>query len=333
MYHYQNDNVNTSMRFDQSAVAEAKSAPMNRINSSSDQSALDDLNQTQRERLAYIEFRLYFLGEVGRSDLIKRFGVAPAGASRDFALYKELFPANIEFNTVSKTYVIRESFKPAFEHIQERVLTALSQGFGDGVNPVAGALIPCEMPMALIRPQIHVIAPVTRAIHLGKAVRLRYNSHTSGASEREIVPFAIATDGLRWHARAFDRKNQDFRDFAISRMDQTVILVDGSVEKHEMAANDIQWNRIVELALVPHPDRKHPDITSKDFGMSNGVLCLKLRAAMAGYVLRQWHVDCSPDHSIADEAFRLWLSDPLALYGVGSASFAPGYQKPQSSTV
>lgn len=298
---------------------------MKQINSDS---VLNDLNQTQRERLAYIEFRLYFLGEVGRADLRKRFGVAPAGATRDLALYKELFPDNIEFNTISKTYVIRESFKPAFEHIQERVLTALSQGFGDGVNPVAGALISCEMPMALIRPQIHVLAPVTRAIYMGKAVRLQYNSHTSGASEREIVPFAIATDGLRWHARAFDRKSQDFRDFVISRMNETKILVDGSVEKHEISACDNQWNRIVELALVPHPDRNHPEITTNDFGMRDGVLNLKLRAAMAGYVLQQWHVDCSPDHSIKDEAFRLWLRDPLALYGVGSASFAPGYQKP-----
>lgn len=291
--------------------------------------ALDDLSQVQRERLAYIEFRLYFLGEVGRADLMKRFGVAPAGATRDFALYKDLFPDNIGFDKASKTYVIRESFAPAFKHVPERVLTALSQGFGDGVNPVAGPLIPCEVPVALNRPQLNILAPVSRAIHLGKAVRLKYLSHTSGGSVREIVPFAIATDGLRWHARAFDRKSQDFRDFVISRMDKPIVITDGTPEKHEIPASDIQWNRIVELALVPHPDKEHPEIAIKDFEMRDGVLHLKLRAAMAGYVLRQWHVDCSPDHSLTDKAFRLWLSNPLALYGVGSALFAPGYQSPQ----
>lgn len=301
---------------------------MNQHNSTPSTAKLDDLSQAQRERLAYIEFRLYFLGEVGRADLMKRFGVAPAGATRDFALYKDLFPDNIGFDNASKIYVIRESFTPAFEHIQERVLTALSQGFGDGVNPIAGPLIPCEVPMALNRPQIDILAPISRAIHLGKAVKIRYFSHTSGASERVIVPFAIATDGLRWHARAFDRKSQDFRDFVISRMDKAIVITDGIIEKHEMLACDIQWNRIVELALVPHPDRKHPEIAKKDYGMRDGVLHLKLRAAMAGYILRQWHVDCSPNHSLNDEAFRLWLSDPLALYGVGSAFFAPGYRAP-----
>lgn len=289
---------------------------------------MDDLAQAQRERLAYIEFRLYFFGEVGRTDLMKRFGVAPAGATRDFALYKERCPNNIDFNTVSKTYVIREAFVPAFEHVLERVLTALSLGFGDGINPVAGPLIRCEVPMALNRPSINVLAPVTRAIHQGKSVRLRYFSHTSGASEREIVPFAIATDGLRWHARAFCRKHQDFRDFVISRMEDTTVLMNQPVEKHEIPECDIQWNRIVELELVPHPDRKHPEITASDFGMLDGALHLKLRAAMAGYVLRQWHVDCSPDHSLTDEAFRLWLRDHLSLYGVSSALFAPGYRKP-----
>lgn len=301
---------------------------MNQNNTAPDIAALDSLNQPQRERLAYIEFRLYFLGEVGRADLMKRFGVAPAGATRDFALYKDLFPENIGFDNVSKTYVIRESFIPAFKHVQERVLTALSQGFGDGVNPVAGSLIPCEVPIALNRPQLGILAPVSRAIHLGKAVRLRYFSHTSGASEREIVPFAIATDGLRWHARAFDRKKQDFRDFVISRMDKPIVITDGVTEKHEMPSCDIQWNRIVELALVPHPDRKHPEIVIMDYGMQDGMLHLKLRAAMAGYILRQWHVDCSQDHNLSDEAFRLWLSNPLALYGVGSAIFAPGYRSP-----
>jgi len=301
---------------------------MEQSNYDTNRSFLNSLSQAQQERLAYIEFRLYFLGTVGRADLMKRFGVAPAGATRDFAMYKELFPDNIEFDTISKTYIIRENFEPAFNHIQERILTALSQGFGDGVNPVAGPLIQCETPIALNRPQTHVLAPITRAIHLGKAVRLQYFSHTSGASEREIVPFAIATDGLRWHARAFDRKSQDFRDFVISRMDKTIVLNNSAIEKHEKSDCDIQWNRIVELALVPHPNRKHPEITKKDYEMKNGELHLKFRAAMAGYILRQWHVDCSPDHSLTDEAFRLWLKDSLALYGVGSAIFAPGYRSP-----
>lgn len=298
--------------------------------SSSDQtSALNDLSQTQRDRLAYIEFRLYFLGEVGRADLMKRFGIAPAVATRDFALYRSLFEDNIAFDKLSKTYVIGERFAPAFQHVPDRVLTALSEGFGDGVNPVAGPLVPCETPLALNRPRLEVLAPVTRAIHQGRAVRMHYISHTSGATTREIVPFALASDGLRWHVRAFCRMRRRFIDFVISRMDKTEVIPDSEIDRSETSAEDIQWNRIVELEIVPHPDRPSPEIAEKDFGMADGVLQLKLCAAMAGYVLRQWHIDCTAEHRLKDEAFRLWLRNPLALYGVESAKFAPGYVVPK----
>jgi len=52
---------------------------------------------------------------------------------------------------------------------------------------------------------------------------------------------------------------------------------------------------------------------------------MKLRAAIAGYMLRRWSVDCSPDHSLRGHEYRLWLKDHLALYGVKNAVLAPGY--------
>jgi hypothetical protein len=65
--------------------------------------------------------------------------------------------------------------------------------------------------------------------------------------------------------------------------------------------------------------------------MQNGALSMKLRAATAGYILRKWSVDCSPDHSLRGHEFRLWLKDPLALYGVKNALLAPGYRSPDKN--
>ena len=47
-------------------------------------------------------------------------------------------------------------------------------------------------------------------------------------------------------------------------------------------------------------------------------------------MLLRWSVDCSPDHHLKEEQYRLWLSDPLALYGVENAKLAPGYQAPSN---
>jgi WYL domain len=302
---------------------------MKSISSTNSNSAsIQHLSQAQRERLAYIEFRLYFLGEARRQDLIQRFGVAPAAATRDFAQYREIAPSNISFEGKTKSYIVGSECVPIFEHASERVLTALSQGFGDGVTPLGSALLTCELPLVLSRPSMSTLAPVTRAIHQNKAIRLKYKSHTSGSSEREIIPFALVNDGLRWHVRAFDRKSQEFRDFVLTRMDATSAIEGNEIAKHEMSAADIQWNRIVEMDLVPHPDQKYPEIIESDYGMTGGVLHIKVRAAVAGYILRQWIVDCSPNHSLKGQEYRLWLKNHLALYGVKSALFAPGYENP-----
>lgn len=290
----------------------------------------EHISNSQRDRLAYIEFRLYFLGEIRRQDLISRFGVGPAGATRDFAKYKELFPENISFDSSTKAYVIGKNFSPTYEHVPERVLTALTQGFGDGVNSAGGALLTCEFPMMFNQPTMSVLAPVTRAINLKKAVKLRYYSHSSGATERVIVPFALVNDGLRWHARAFDRKSKDFRDFVFTRMEATSVVEDTAIENYEFSTADIQWNRILELDLIPHPAREHPEIIEHDYGMISGVLHVKVRAAMAGYLLRLWIVDCSPNHNLEGEEYRLCLKDDLLLYGVSSAIFAPGYKSPRN---
>lgn len=284
-----------------------------------------ELATAQRERLAFIEFRLYFLGDVRRQDLMDRFGIAPAAATRDFALYRELYPANMTLEGRSKTYIPTPAFQPGFTHDAERVLMMLSRGFGGGITGTMDKLLPCELPMTLNRPAAAILAPVTRAIHQQKAVKLCYFSRTSGLSEREIVPFALANNGLRWHVRAFDRKSGEFRDFVFTRMESAQLLDEDTPASHELAAQDHQWQRIVELELVPHPDMPDPAITQRDYGMIEGKLRLTLRSALAGYVLRQWQVDCTPDHRLANRGCRLWLPDVLTLYGVKSAVLAPGY--------
>lgn len=101
------------------------------------------------------------------------------------------------------------------------------------------------------------------------------------------------------------------------------------VVPEETVEHDVQWSRIIELALVPHPEHARPEIVRMDFDMPDGVRIVKARAANAGYMLRRWSVDCSPDHSLRGPEYALWLSDPLALYGASSAPLAPGYQDPR----
>jgi len=213
------------------------------------------------------------------------------------------------------------------------VLSWLSRGFGDGEPMQLKAWVASESPSRLTHPDLDVLASVTRAIHQECPLGIEYHSISSGRTKREIVPFALVDNGLRWHVRAFDRKSQDFRDFVITRIKNPVMLKGQPVAPHERSDQDIQWTRIVELDLVPHPDQPRPEVTELDYGMRDGVLRIKLRAATAGYILRKWSVDCSPDHSLRGHEYRLWLKDHLALYGVKNAVLAPGYCSPEQQQI
>lgn len=291
---------------------------------------LNDLSAAQRQRLAYIEFRVWFFGEVTRKDVLDRFGLATAAGTRDMVLYRDLAPNNVAYE--GKVYRYQPTFTPLFEHQAERVLAMLTAGFGEGEPPSMGESLPHAVPARLNQPPLDILAAVTRAIHGGYPLRLTYHSMKTGAVAREIVPHALVDSGLRWHVRAYDRTKGEFRDLVLTRMENIEPIENQStvnpVQSHELPAADAQWQKEINLDLLPHPAHPHPSSIARDFGMGAlGALRVTLRAAVAGYVLRQWQVDCSPDARLREREFRLWLADTAQLNGVDNAVLAPGFVK------
>jgi len=288
---------------------------------------LEDISQAQQERLFHIDFKLRFLGAVNRNDLVSRFGIKAAAATRDIALYKELAPHNLTYDTKAKTYIGTNQFQPLFHYQGSQALSALCYGLGDDHVAGSSSLITAESPTQLNLANLDVLAEITKAIHHKMALGIGYRSLSSGLTQREIVPFALVDNGLRWHVRAYDRKRSRFTDFVINRIASPKLL-STEIKKSETKESDIQWNRIVEMHIVPHPNLQYPDTIVTEYGMTNGMLKILVRAAVAGYVLRHWNVDCSPDHELQGHEFHLWLKNTPTLYGVENLAIAPGYKPP-----
>ena len=282
-----------------------------------------DVSQTQRERLAFLELRAFFTGELRRGDIEARFGIKPAAASRDLSLYREIAPGNLDYDQASRCYRPSSSFKPVHEFHSERVLAWLLQGFGDGLDLGLKQAAPCEGPGQLVRPDMEVLGAITRSMCAKKAVRVNYLSLSSGAKKRDIVPVALADNGLRWHVRSYDRERKRFSDFVLTRIAKAQ-EIDHEVAEHELLSADEQWARMVDMEIVPHPGIKWPKAVEADYAMEDGAFRVKTRAALAGYVLRRWGIDSTDDHSLDPASHHLWLRNPQALYGVESASLAPG---------
>ena len=285
---------------------------------------LSSLSAAQRLRLTFIEFRVWFYGSVARKHVLERFEVATAAGTRDLMLYKQLAPENVSYE--HKLYVYQPTFKPLFQHDPDKVLAALTTGATTADSGTSSETISHATPRRLNQPDLETLATVTRAIHNGQALKLTYLSMKKGPSPRTIVPHSLVDSGLRWHVRAFDRTKGHFRDLVLTRLEGVRTLSDCiPPAPHELITSDAHWNRIFTLTLIPHPSRPHPEVIAKDFGMQDGKLKVTLRGAVAGYVMRQWQVDCSPNASLRGHEIRLRLADPAELEGAGSAALAPGY--------
>ncbi len=288
-------------------------------------SQIAQLPQATRDRIAHIDFTLLFKGEAVRADLVDRFSIAAAQATKDFTMYRELAPGNIEYDQKLKLHKRGEAFEPLFDYDVVRTLATISQGYGDGFTGKIKPPLACEAPYHLNKPSLSIVAKVTEAIHKGKALRITYVSLSSGETTREIVPHTLVDNGLRWHVRGFDRKHSEFRDFVLTRIKAAAVLEDSRLSEAEHETQDRQWNRFVELELVPHPRIEHSEAIELDYGMTGGVLKVEIRAATAGYLLRLWNVDCSETACLSDSHCQLALNNHAALYGVQNLAIAPGY--------
>ena len=252
--------------------------------------AVDQLSQAQRERLAFLEMRAYFTGELRRADIEARFGIKPAASSRDLSAYRDLEPSNLDYDVAARCYRPSKAFKPIFEFSSERVLAWLLQGFGDGLELKLRKAAPCEGPGNLVRPDLAILSTVTRAMCARRAIKVSYLSMSSGAANRELVPVALADNGLRWHVRAYCEKHKDYRDFVLSRFRG---VPDFNGESEFTATQDSEWNSQVTIRLQPDTRLSiaQQQIIAHDYGMINQELAVTTKAPLVGYLLQAFNID------------------------------------------
>lgn len=289
-------------------------------------SDLESLPHAQRERLAFIDFCLQYFGHIARNDLIQRFQTGLAASTRDFALYRELAPDNLELVHQTKQYHRTGVFSPLFEHDPDVILRSLSRGFGDGVSSPVKASQQCFDAVGLVHPDANIIAAIMRAIHQQHMIECDYVSGSSGEATRQLAPHALVNNGHRWHVRAYDPLHDDFRDFVCTRFTRVKVLSTAAPKEHT-ASQDHFFNHTVKLVLVPHPSLTQPRAVELDFNMQDGRYELHCKAAFAAYILRQWQVDCSTGYRFVGQGCQLALANLEVLGEIENPTLAPGFKR------
>jgi hypothetical protein len=284
-----------------------------------------DISYAQRQRLSYIEFCLLFRGHLTRNDLVQRFEVGLSAGTRDLNLYREIAPHNLDYDAKLKKYFQSSGFQPVFRHDARTTLVKLANNISDGFDAIGDINFPVDAPSQLNVPDIFIVARVVQAILNNQSINIIYTSLSSGSKARNIVPHSIVDNGLRWHVRAFDESTNSFRDFVLTRISK-VTKASGEPESYQYKSEDHQWNRKLPLYLEPHPNNvKYPTAISLDYGMDNNVLKLEVRAALVGYLLRRWNVDCTEDASLTGGEYQLWLKNAKSIFAAENLAISPGY--------
>lgn len=263
----------------------------------------------QLERLAYIEFMAYFMGKVTRKDIMERFDVGSAAATRDLSAYVEKAPDNIVYDPRQKHYVATSEFRCLLPLSAEKCLSTLISGFGDVID--AGGEFRCAHSIGLENLDLDVTATFSRAISLSKPVEIDYVSMSSGRSSRVVCPHSLMNNGLRWHVRAYDRKRGQFSDFVLNRVLEAELLHKGVVDSTERVSEDAEWTDEVELFIRPHPklDENQRSAVEQEFRMRNGRFVKTIRKAQVGYLLNSWNVDATVNADLAGPHVLLHLEN------------------------
>lgn len=239
-----------------------------------------------QRKFQFIEVVLQWEGELTTSRLNDYFKISSRTTRQKWInLYREAHPENLQaYDPKAKKHQPSENFHPYYT---KGTLEEYLSFFGD--NPNHPYLELLEAPVRNINPQL--VRQIILACRHKRRLDIDYYSVSSGDIEGRIIsPHTLVNDGIRWHVRAYCEKNQQYRDFVLSRFN--------SLPEEEGPASftkeqDTEWNNWLTVKLIP--DHRLSVIKKKaielDYCMENGQLTLPCRAAQVKYLLQKLRLD------------------------------------------
>ena len=250
-----------------------------------------------KQRLEFIDFRLFWEGRINRSDIMERFEISTPQASKDLGLYESTAPGNMVYDVSGKRYLAASSFVPKlFEPNADEYLMQL-RNISDRTLPIEATWLRTlssaeSMPIPARRVNVKVLRSLIGSIENRRAIKVFYQSMNGDRPKpiwRWLAPHALAHDGLRWHVRAFCEETKMFKDFVLSRCLDTG---DGR-ETEIRAEQDKRWNEVFSVVLIPNPllSPDQQEVISQDYCMEYGQIAVSVRKALLYYFNKRLRLD------------------------------------------
>ncbi|TAJ36864.1 MAG: WYL domain-containing protein [Reyranella sp.] len=247
------------------------------------------------QRIEFIEFRLFWDGQINRGDLIGKFDVSPPQASADIARYLQMAPDNLRYDPYLKTYAATHAFQPLLYEPSARQYLGDLRSIADHAREQKETwlgFVPefAAVPAPRRRLDAGKLRWVVEAIRAKQSLCVLYQSFSRVEPlSRWVTPHALGFDGSRWHLRAWCHEHNDFRDFVLAR------ILEISESRHHPIdpTHDLAWNKHVSLRIGPHPKlgEKQRRVIELDYGMEGGALEIPIRLSMVYYFEKNMLLD------------------------------------------
>ena len=266
---------------------------------------IEKISYAQRQRLQFIESVAYWEGGVDRPRVSKVFGVTQNHVTKDFRLYRQAFPENLDYVLSERVYRPSAAFQPRFasgrpeEYLSllrssvECQSTALMPVMGGGVSSVA-----LPVPIGQIEPD--VLFAVTRAIKRRLCLRLEYQGlRVDVPATRTVWPRGLVFAGFRWHIRAYDVESGTYEDIVLSR----ILSARQCDEPHATELpSDNAWDDEITIEVIPSTrlNQVQQEVIAKEYGMTRHdgwVWSVPLKRCLIPYFLRVHRFDLGPAES------------------------------------
>jgi len=249
-------------------------------------------------RLEFIEFRLFWEGPVNRGDLMAAFGISINQASADLNRYLGMAPGNMVYDKSARAYVRGDRFDPLFlkpdptSYLSQ--LRSISDGIATQEETWIGQLPAFDTGRSPARGiDAGNLPAVLQAIHNRQAIEVEYQSLSSPAPRWHwVAPHTIASEGSRWHTRAWCFIDSCFKDFLLAR----ILGIRDSRPNDADPSQDSDWHTMVTLEIGPHPGLSDAQkkVVALDYGMRGGKAGITVRKALLYYTVKRLGLDADP---------------------------------------
>ncbi|PCI59346.1 MAG: WYL domain-containing protein [Gammaproteobacteria bacterium] len=241
-------------------------------------------------RFNFIEQLVWWEGQINTTHLIDKYDITRTHASHLLKEYRQQYPDNLIYDKSVKAFLISDKFRTSDHHVDfANYLNTVAPSEDQFNSKLAICALEVEAPLRNIHAE--QVRPILKAIREQLAIDIGYISlSTPDYLDRIIEPHALVFDGLRWHVRAYCRKNTDFRDFTLSRFNGEAVFEGKATST---AQQDKKWQTLVDIVIQPDPRLtvKQQDIIANDFQMQNGRKIINTRVALVNYLLLRLRID------------------------------------------